>query len=237
MSTPRNPALRTFPSDPKEDTALSRLTYELRNSPVKAVVLGVGILVALLVWVPRFVTRSSDAGSQTTSTTKDPASNASPSSSSALAGFVANLADGSSRDSFAMRTEFMRISQEAQQLHRFADGIEPRASSRDPFARIATKKPPSVAPDPPPQSEDTSETPALLESDAERARVALLRIDGIVRFATHSQCFLGGMRHEVGETIDGGLTIETIEERAVVLKGKYGTYRLEMHHGDKESHR
>lgn len=181
-----------------------RLLTEIRQSPGKAAVLGVGMLVALLVWGPR-LSRGLGAA---------PVEQA--------LGVAVDGTDGGSgsienRDPGRIRSEFIRISREARELRDFADPVAMREVARDPFAALGPAPVALVAPAPPERSA------AELERDAANR----LRLTGVFRFARGASAILDGEVVRLGGRV-GPFTLKAVGERAVELAGEHGSYTLEI---------
>ncbi|MFH0945824.1 MAG: hypothetical protein V2A76_11550 [Planctomycetota bacterium] len=186
----------------------SRLLRELKQSPGKAAVLLLGAVGAAVVWGPRLASGFSSSSSGPQQVT------AAPEESSDQSGIVR-------RDPAGIRTEFIRISTEAKHLRVLAEPTEPRTILLDPFAAKSFVR----APAPPAPGKEAREEEAA-EQD-ERQAAEGLRLQGVVEFKSGRTAVLSGEVLRTGDRVSG-LLVESIEPRAVTLRGRFAIYRLEM---------
>lgn len=182
-----------------------KILREMRESPVKAGLLGLGVLVAVAIWGPRLAGAFEDA----------------PSSQAAMSQTAEGLESGvpTRRNPNAIRAEFVRISEDAMKLRQMARRILPRPVVVQPFAEKAHVTKSSVVASLP------------LNGGEEVIRVGGLVLSGIVEFAAGRSALMSGEVLRKGDTYQGFLVLE-IESRAVVLRGSQGDYRIEMKTGE-----
>ena len=198
---------------PPDETVVQRLVREMKASPGKALLLGVGAVVAGFVWGPLVM-----AGGKSSSPVA--ASGAAGAVTAAAVDGVVAAPVAARRDPGAIRDEFIRIAEAARGLRRLAEPVGRIEGEHDPFlleASVATV----VAPAP-----ETDEEPedVVLE---ERARVAKLALSGVVEFPRGRRAVLDGEVVAVGDE-HGGFAVIRIEEREVVVGGRFGTYRVAL---------
>lgn len=192
-----------------------RLLADVKASPVKAAMLGIGLLVAVVVWGPRL--RASMANGATAVTTTAP-----------------ETGDASLRDPDAIRAAFIHVSQEARLLRRYADAQDPGAVSNDPFVRAGNVspsriEPPVVVAEPEPVPAADDET-----KKAEAAAAAALHLSGSAMFGRTRMAILNGELVRVGDRI-GGFTVVEIGERSARIRGEHDTYALVIPTEEKKS--
>lgn len=202
---------------------VDRLMREVKESPTKAIALSLGALVALWVWIPRLL----------------------PAADSGAAAPYAGLPSESwndfesrsepyPRDSLAIRSEFIAISEEARRVRRFADPWLGERSSRDPFDRPDDEPVITTAE---PTAEEAAESLERAEREArdvvaeaaaaEIARANALELRGVFEFGKDKSALLGGRIVRVGDRIDG-LRIVAIDARAITLRGEHGDYERRL---------
>lgn len=202
-----------------------RLMREVKESPAKAIALGAGLLVALVIWVPKLLGATQHEPSAGATDSADPA---------APAGAVTTegAPELSTRDSLAIRSEFIAISQEARELRRFADALAPRASERDPFERPKVAAP-VVVEQPAPDQAPAGPDPEQVDAERERGEAGALKLGGTLIFGSRAQALIGGALVREGDLVPGSqaLRVKSISPREVVLKGVHAEYRLAMNAG------
>jgi hypothetical protein len=191
---------------------VDRLAAEARAAPLKAGLLGLGVLVACVVWVPRLM--ASRAAPAPETIVADVATDA------AQRGFA--LGD---RDSLAIRGEFAAIVEEAKRLRAFAAPVPKPERERDPFALPVPTLPQAVveAPAPPPPPPPPPPAPSAVEN----AIASRLTLGGVMQFGSRSRAVIDGALYGVGDLV-AGLEIEAIGGREVHLAGRHGRYTLRM---------
>ncbi len=186
------------------------LLKEMRQSPVKAGVLCVGIAAALVIWGPRLA-----AGFGKDVPRPRATGNA---GEAAAAGAPASGSDAR-RDPASIRAEFIRISAEARGLREVALPVAVPAIARDPFAAPASALAAAAVPVQP--SADAEEV--LAESE----RAAALRLEGVFHFRNGSSAVLDGVVLRKGDEHQG-FTVVAIEGRSVRLRGAHAQHRVTM---------
>lgn len=189
-----------------------RLIREMKQSPGKSLFLAVGAIVAGFVWGPRLTASARPA-----------------SAAGAAAGGPSSQLDldaDDRRDPSEIRAEFIRISEDARALRQLAEPVDAFPVEQDPFEIVSPSAPTPVASIAKPPNPDDE-----LRKD-ETARAEALRLTGVFEFPRGRRAVLGG---EVVVTGDEAFEFAVIEitERAVVLGGRFGTYRIAMS-GSKE---
>jgi len=208
------------------ETVVQRLVREMKASPAKAGLLGLGAVVAAFVWGPLLVAGGKEkpavvaagvdgssavgAGGATTESTVD--------TTTAEAAAAAGAA--TRRDPSAIRVEFIRIADQARGLRRLSEPVARLIDERDPFlvdepAPVATPIRPVV---------DVDAERVIAE---ERDRAANLALTGVFSFPRGRRAVVGGDVVAVGDEVFG-FAVMTIQEREVVLGGRFGKYRLSL---------
>ncbi|MFG0318158.1 MAG: hypothetical protein ACF8XB_12865 [Planctomycetota bacterium JB042] len=190
------------------ESVKDRFLRELRQSPGKAAVLILGAVIAAFVWGPRLVAGARSSGR--------------PAGAAEATASAGELVDTDGRRSpAAIRAEFIRISEEARALRELARPVEAFPAVNDPFLVPTTPVP-----------LDAAAAPAVTEredvGDAERLRARDLRLTAIFQFPRGAKAVLGGEVVEVGDETSGFAVME-IEDRSIVVGGRFGTYRIAMH--------
>ncbi len=189
------------------ESVKQRFLREMRQSPGKAAVLILGAVVAAFVWGPRLV-----AGAR---------SPARPTAAGEGAAPTGELVDTDGRRSpAAIRAEFIRISKEARALRDLARPVEAFPDVADPFLVAATPVQVPSAATPVATARDDA-------CDSEQARARDLRLTAVFRFPRGAKAVLGGEVVEVGDEASGFAVME-IEDRSIVVGGRFGTYRIAM---------
>jgi len=188
------------------------LREELKRSPGKAVVLLIGAVGAAVVWGPRLASgfqAESDSGRPSIRIAEDEAER-----------------DGiERRDPASIRAEFIKISEDARHLRVLAEPVKMLAPSFDPYAAAEYQpKPVEAPPDPP--GPPGSEEPLPGEQD-ERNAALLLELTGVFQFKSGRSAVLSGEVLREGDQV-AGLLVESIEPRAVHLRGRFGLYRVAL---------
>lgn len=189
----------------------SRLIAEMKQSPLKAGVLLAGAVVAAAVWGPRVAAAFGGGPARP------------------VAGPAAVEEDGAGEevelvrlDPGAIRSEFIRVSEDARNLALLVRPIPARAGAGDPFAR------PEVPAPPPPllhqqQGQEAESNPAVEEA----IRAAALRLEGVFQFPRGRSVVLDGVVLRVGDVLDG-FTVTDVEGRSALVRGAYGEYVVRM---------
>jgi hypothetical protein len=192
-----------------------RMLADLKASPVKAGMLGVGLLVAVVVWGPRL--RASIAST-------NPSAAAVPSEGG----------EAALRDPEAIRAAFIHVSKEARLLRRYADPQDPGAVANDPFVhadgRGAAKAVPEVEIAP---AEPASDADANLK-EAEATAAAQLSLTGSAMFGATRMAIVNGDLVRVGDRV-GAFTVIEIGDRTARVRGAHGTYALVIPTEEKKS--
>lgn len=190
------------------DTAQSRLLRELKQSPGKAAVLLLGAIGAAVVWGPRLASGFSAGSSGAKKVVSAPEE-------------ADDMSGIARRDPAGIRAEFIRISTDARHLRVLAEPAKSRSIRLDPFAAKSYVRAPALpAPGPEAQEEQAAE-------GDERHAAEELRLQGVVEFKSGRTAVLSGEVLREGDRISG-LLVESIESRAVTLRGRFAIYRLEM---------
>lgn len=192
-----------------------RILADVKASPMKAAMLGIGLLVAVVVWGPRLR-----------------ASMASPSAPSATS--TTETGDAGMRDPDAIRAAFIHVSKEARLLRRYADPQDPGAVAHDPFVHEGAV--PIVKPEPvaaPVEPEPTLEADSKARSD-EAAAAAQLHLTGSASFGRTRMAIVNGELVRVGDRI-GSFTVVEIGERSARVRGTHDTYALVIPTEEKKS--
>lgn len=192
-----------------------RILADVKASPMKAAMLGIGLLVAVVVWGPRL--RASMASASTPSATS-----------------TTETGDAGLRDPDAIRAAFIHVSKEARLLRRYADPQDPGAVAHDPFVHegaVPIRKPEPVAA--PVEVDPEIETDSKARSD-EAAAAAQLRLTGSASFGRTRMAIVNGELVRVGDRI-GSFTVVEIGERSARVRGAHDTYALVIPTEEKKS--
>ena len=186
-------------------SSLQSLLEELKRSPGKAVVLLIGAVGAAVVWGPRLA-----SGFSTGSRAEQPSLSATE-DEAAAAGIER-------RDPGNIREEFIKISEDARRLRVLAEPVEMLVPEFDPYA--ASEYRPKVV--------ETNQVPELEQDEQnERSVAETLRLTGVFEFKSGRSAVLAGNVLREGDLLTG-LVVESIEPRAVVLRGRFGLYRVQL---------
>jgi hypothetical protein len=202
----------------------ARLAAELKQNPQQFALLGIGLVVALVIWAPRLknLMGANDESPVTPAVpVEDPTSTTAPATASVL-------------DTHAMLDEFRDISNEAQELSRFVLPIVAPRAPRNPFhdealerANLDAQRQAQSNAQPKPVASEAPSVPEpdLVDHDAES--VAKLKLSGVFLFGSERSALIDGELRRVGDVI-GTLRVKQIEGRSVLLSGARGEYRLTM---------
>lgn len=182
-----------------------RILADVKASPAKAALLGLGLLVAVVVWGPR-LRASIGTGSTASTATADTTSG-----------------DAALRDPESIRAAFIHVSKEARQLRRYADPQDPGAVAHDPFVHDGAT--PAVVPvAPEPEVEPIVEADSKAH-DAEAAAAAQLLLTGSATFGSTRMAIVNGNLVRVGDRV-GSFTVVEIGERSARVRGAHASYAL-----------
>ncbi|MBK6940617.1 MAG: hypothetical protein IPH13_10515 [Planctomycetes bacterium] len=194
-----------------------RILADVKASPMKAAVLGIGLLVSAVVWGPRL--RASMTG---------------PAIPTAAG--VTETGDAALRDPDAIRAAFIHVSKQARLLRRYADPQDPGAVAHDPFVHegavpIRKLEPVAATAESSPSPDDETEAKARSE---EAAAAAALRLTGSASFGRTPMAIVNGELVRVGDRI-GTFTVVEIGERSARVRGAHDTYALVIPTEEKKS--
>ncbi len=194
-------------------SAKDRIIAELKQSPGKAAVLGLGVVAAAIVWGGQLSGASSRNAKERTAAAPD-----------VMTGAMEADANAFRSDPEAIREEFERILEEARSLRRFAETIRPADVNRDPFVHDREDRevepPVPIAPAPPPVDDSD------LITD-ERARAGQVHVDGVFLFASTRRAVLDGVVCGIGDE-HAGFVVVRIDGRMVTLRGTHSDHQLSM---------
>lgn len=201
-----------------------RLAVELKQNPQQFALLGIGLVVALVIWAPRLknLVGANDEGPITPAVpVEDPTGADNPATASVL-------------DTHAMLDEFRDISNEAQELSRYVLPIVAPRAPRNPFhdealerANLDAELQAQRDAHPPAVERPASVEPELDRVDHDAEAVAKLQLSGVFLFGSASSALIDGELRRVGDSV-GTLRVKQIEGRSVLLSGARGEYRLTM---------
>lgn len=187
-----------------------KLLFEFRQSPGKFAVLGIGMVVAVVIWGPRLVAGLGDQPSPTPAATGGGEPQLMEASDSML----------DRRDPNMIRSEFIAISERARKLTEFARPTRPEGVGRDPFdaksfevAQVAIQPEPAPIQDP--------------AQSQEQGQATAVHLDAVFHFKSGPRAVINGTVVQVGDEVEGLMVVE-IGARSVLLRGAYSEYRASI---------